>query len=467
MGRFLLGVLFGVLAAWGVTALLDDSPAHTHDQSVPKAKASTSEPAIEEQPQLHGPAIEQKALKSGTTAPNASSKRPPDQGSNHIAPQPADLPPGEFILRAGQGIDLDRMRVVTRDQQDMADVVVNEIWSGHGGMLGTHHGGANQRLPSIAPQIQIMDVSPIIDQLSDAPQNLREQQVRIYLKSNHYGTGVGFAQSTSGRVYRLRAIAVSSHPVVIDRTIHVEAMETKQGAAVPTPIFPKLEYISPATEVGGHFRDVTTLTKSKLLSAFSTLAATTMNRTALLADELPVPIRLTSQKSIAFRKPPRFSTEANSHSGITVLADVEQETTIKLGNHSTLYITGDLLGAAHINHHSTLVVEGNIYGTVTIGSQGVVILYGDVEGDITVKSHATVFLAGSSQPIPTMNRAPFSKVFLARRVNEQHLKTLMPNKAIGVTLHIPESDLEAKRHKGIHGFKEVVVGGPVWQMLGR
>ena len=477
MAKFLLGVVVGALGALGVTMLLRSEPIDgenadvviTHHEAPPHEGAGIRDSRkVDRQPILEvAPARATSDRDHGDASDALLGLGPSATNPTETDAQEMELPENEFVLKAGEGILLDSLQAIGRDRAGQADVVVNEIWIGQGANLGTRHGGVTIKPPMRARAIELVDYAPYLEKISAAPVQMRAPSVHVQRKANRITTGLAFAKSGSGRTYRLRVLSASSEPVVVDRTVHLEVVNVVQRSGPAEPILPEAEYLAPESELGSTFSSSMTLLQSEHLGGSTAHKARTFRRSARVADDIKSSFRLRHMASVVFRETPRVSVETNAHSAITVLADVGKETSFSLGHHSTMYLRGDLHGNVKVRDHSILVVKGNVYGQVSVEFHGMVILYGNIVGSIDVGSHAKIVLATSTTKFPSLKNAAHATVYVSQRVERGQLSEFFPNKASFITLHIPESDLEEGTHEGHHGFKQVIVGAPIWQELTR
>ncbi len=449
MRSFLIGLVLGACLVLAIQHLVGEPPPSREDE-----RPLSADEERQDAPSA-GP-----LLRIGERRPEpAAPKAPP-------APQ-EPLPPGTIVLRPGEGAILATGQVLSGDEAANADVLCLEIQRGYAAVLGCRHGAAQARIPKAyqSGPFELLDTKAAFERTPTAPAALDAPELRV--RTNAWRTpGFGFVRDAERKAWKVWAVRVTSEPVVLDRRV-----------------FLMREQVATAADGGMARLPVPALTANPLASdevrrvvaIARPLVATTvwMERALKIAgwrsDDIPSGVRLPGQAGMVFDRPLGIRVETRSHSGVFARAGTTPDAHVTLDHHSVMVVQGDLDGHVVVDDHGLLYVQGETLGTVSVEFLGLFVAAGRVKGTVTLDgSNAKVVLLEGIDGRLVIENATGAVVYVRRHLNRADIERLAAGRRdVGVTLHVPDSDLGKGKHERIGAFGTVVVGDAFWSQLPR
>lgn len=367
-------------------------------------------------------------------------------------------------LAVGQGLVLATGTTVTGERLAEADVIVADILQ-QSIWLKTPHGSAGGALP-IGAIHQPRTNSALAAAFDSAPAELPDPS-RV-LERGPLLTAIAFIRDSQAQVHLVWIETLVQHEEVLRRRVRLAArpVDAVEGGGIA-----KL-----ATAVEGDIEGVSTRTLEAIARRGAAVPGHVNSRLKKLGeapkliqdpdrlkriDDRSGPLVLTKRFDrevtvgnnaiviAAGGDGPQAKIKTESHGVLVILGDLEGSHT--LGAHAYVHVTGDVLGEVAMEHHATLVVEGDVRGTVRPGAWTKLVLHGTFRGRLDVGE----------------KRSATWPVFVYDRYVSQDEMTRLPKAGEMPRLYVRDSDLAEGKHRGVHGWDTVHVGGAFWKTLGR
>jgi hypothetical protein len=338
------------------------------------------------------------------------------------------------------------------------------VGDGEWAQFTTRHGSAPARTASSRPSIRWESAAEAAAAVSSAPDALEAMQLSLATRSHTNAPGFGFARSSDGAAWRVTLQQVEGASSVLDRVAWIEATRVPtaaDGGQLPDPVTRRGE----ALLVPERFAELRRVLLA--IPGASSTAGQILQGTYDVFESPPREFRIEAfHRRLAF--PETFSSFATAGPWVGLLLErgMAEAARLNLEHHGSTLVRGDADGFVSVRDHASLVIEGDLLGTAEVDFHAVLLVEGDVVGTLRLRGHARAFVRGRLLGVLDLSAANHANLVLAGTWNREDVLRL-PTPGDQCRLHVRSSDLGPGEHTDVGAWQAVVVGGDLWDALGR
>ena len=448
MRGFLGGLAVGAIAvglAWWLAAAGDAPPsAPTTAPAATPSPAATPAPAAVPQAQF---------------SPTVSAPRKRAAEAETSAPPADDTPfaPGEAWLRVGEGYVFGETSTRRGDAAKDADLVCLDI----SGVvrLRCPNGGRMADVPLAAVGMP-REVARVAELVSDAPHDLKAEDISLETTSNERAPGVALVKSARGATHKVFTADMGYDASVLLRRAHLRFAEvpSREGGGVIS-----LPTATPAKEAAT-LRDIRQIVAAGDAIPGDSFANFLDRSEFVRVTPLPAELVVEDGKSLLLDDPLTTSVEIKgNYAALLAARGIAAGGKVKIGTYTGVAVRGDMAGEIDVGCYAYVNVSGNLTGKLKIHSYATVVIDGDLVGEVTVSSYTTLLLRGrllGKLTIETSNSHFWFQQYMGRGAAEAL-------KGNSNELHLQTSDLAAGTYTDIPGWSKVVVGEDAWKVIAK
>lgn len=436
MGKFLLGLAVGAVAAFAVLQVTsDDAGTRSARRDAPSTRIETVE---RDTPPSTTPS-EAEAEAERATRPFAE---------------------GEAILRIGDGYVFGANAATPGDSPDGVDIYCQDIR--HTASFACPHGAipasaplSSVGLPSVPAKAAAL--------LHDAPMDLPDRNLSLGTRVTPDRVEVGCVAAGDGKTYKVYVLGVRGNPAALERTVRIGFAEIPRQAKGGRLDLPEIDGERPLPPAAAERM----LHVMKLGRVMGSGYSGYLRGNYVTLKEVPSELVLDGRKNhVALHEALTGRVVFERDGALYAGRGVTSSGHVTFDNRAALSVEGDMGGTVLLNRRGFVHMTGHLTGTVEMKAYSALVVDGELHGTIKVRTYTTILIRGRILGKFDMKGSCWSTWYFETPISRTELEQ-MEGDFHQVTLHVKQSDLALGKHKKIGRWREVIVGDKIWEKLGR